>query len=158
VTRKRCGGKAQVSMHAGQCCSCIQSVVLESKKTCETVSPAMWYQKNINTHHHVMGFDVVSLWNQSGTDPHCCNKQQRHEICQDFLQFAHQYCATLDCLWFSDEAHFCISGFANRRTQSSGPPNICTKSWRHHSILQSAPCGVQSTGKVLLDQSLLRAS
>jgi hypothetical protein len=43
------------------------------------------------------------------------NKQQRHDFCQDFLQFVQQYPTTLDCLRFCDEAHFHLDGFANKQ-------------------------------------------
>jgi hypothetical protein len=34
------------------------------------------------------------------------SKQWRHDFGQNFIQFMQQYPATLDCLRFSDEAHF----------------------------------------------------
>jgi len=43
------------------------------------------------------------------------NRQQRCEFCRDFLQFMLQYSATLDCLQFSDEAHFHLDGFMNKQ-------------------------------------------
>jgi len=33
------------------------------------------------------------------------NNQRRHEVCRDFLHFVQHYHATVDCPWFSNEAH-----------------------------------------------------
>jgi hypothetical protein len=68
---KKCVGKAQASTHEGQCCSCTQSTALESEKICDMMFPVTPYEKNINTHHHAMGFYVVSLKNPSGAHAHC---------------------------------------------------------------------------------------
>jgi hypothetical protein len=46
-------------------------------------------------------------------------KQQRCKFCQDFLQFAQQYPAILDCLWFNTEAHFHLDRFVNKQDTRS---------------------------------------
>jgi hypothetical protein len=46
------------------------------------------------------------------------NKQEKHEFYWDFLQFVQQYPATLDCLWFSDKAHFHFDWFMNKQNTS----------------------------------------
>jgi len=42
------------------------------------------------------------------------NKQLRCKFCWNFLQFVQQYATTLDCLWFSNEAHFHLDEFMNK--------------------------------------------
>jgi len=79
-------------------------------------------------------------------------------IAADFLQFVQQYPATLDYLCFNDEAHFHLDGFMNKHNMKFWVYiKIHTDLWRHQSILQNAPYGVQSASKDLLDQSLWRA-
>jgi hypothetical protein len=61
-------------------------------------------------------------------------KQQKHEFCQDLLQFAWQYLATSDCLWFSDEAHFHLKGVMtkqNMRFCASEKPDRVVKMSLH---------------------------
>jgi hypothetical protein len=56
----------------------VHEALLWSLRKSDTMFPVTWYQKNINTHHHVTGLDVVSLQNPSGTDTHC--SQQAAEM------------------------------------------------------------------------------
>jgi hypothetical protein len=68
-----------------------------------------------------------------------------------FLLFVQQYPATLDCLCFSDEAHFHLDGFVNKQNTrfwaSENPHRAVETSIRPG----NEPCGVQPASKDLLD-------
>jgi 5'(3')-deoxyribonucleotidase len=91
------------------------------------------------------------------------SKKMWYHWLQECQQFAAKKTActvqghvTLDCLQFIDESHFHLNGFMNMqnlRFWASENP----QSWRHHSILQNAKCGMQSVSKGLWNESLWRA-
>jgi hypothetical protein len=83
------------------------------------------YQKNINIHQYTMVYDDVS--------------------------FVYQYPATLDCLWFSDEAHFHHERFMNKqnmRFQALENPHRVTEMSLHPIKCTN---GMQSASTGLLD-------
>jgi hypothetical protein len=76
------------------------------------------------------------------------NKQWRHEFYWDFLQFVEHYSTTLDCLWFSDEAHFHLSECANKQNMSiwtsENPQRIMEISL--HPAKCTMSCGISKQG------------
>jgi hypothetical protein len=84
-------------------------VLLESEKTCDMRFPVTQYQRT-STPTTMQQDLTLYLYKNHVQMVTASNMQQRCEFCQDFLQFKQQYPATLDGLWFSDEAHFHLSG------------------------------------------------
>jgi len=68
-------------MHRSVCIqgsvACVCEVLLHSLRKCYVIFPVTQYQKNFNTHHHAVGFDVVSLKTQVVQMLTAVSKQQR---------------------------------------------------------------------------------
>jgi hypothetical protein len=106
----------------------------------------MWYKKNINTHHHMMGLYVVHLQNPSDTNAHCSQQATKIQILLG-LKVCAAVPTTLDYLRFSNEAHFHLDGFMNKYNirfwaseNSQGHGDIAQFSKMHHVV-----CNQQAT-------------
>jgi len=141
--------------HRGQCYLCMQSASSESKKVCNMIYvPSHLVSKSINTPPCNGIWQCVptkSKWYRCSLQP---TSNGNCEFCQDFSQFMQQYLTNSDYDLVTKPISTSVGSWT--RAQGSGPLKIHIELWKHHSILQNAPCAAQSESKGFLDWSLWR--